>query len=216
MMNKVSNMFSITNALHMDEWPQIVTMQAEIIRMVANMYHGDENSCGIVTSGGTESIILALLAYREKGKSQGISNPNVVMPSTAHAAFDKACFYFNIEIRKIALTKDHKADVKALKRACDSNTVAMVASCPEFPYGNFDPLPEIAAFCKKRGIGCHADCCLGSFCNAFAKDAGFKLPYEPGFNIDGVTSISCDPHKYAFSPKGLSVCLFKDSELRSY
>lgn len=176
-MNKVNNMFSVTNAMHMDDWPQICQMEAEIIRMVAEMYKGDEKSCGILTSGGTESIMLACLAYREKGYAKGIKHPNIVASITAHAAFDKAAFYFGFELRKVELTKDAKADLKAMKRATDSNTVAMIASCPEFPYGSFDPLPEIAAFCKKRDIGVHADCCLGSFCNAFAKDAGFNLPY---------------------------------------
>lgn len=191
-------------------------MEAEIIRMVANLYRGDEKSCGVLTSGGTESIMLSCLAYREKGLARGIKHPNMVAPITAHAAFDKAAFYFGFELRKVELTKDAKADFKAMKRACDSNTVAMIASCPEFPYGSFDPLPEIAAFCKSRDIGCHADCCLGSFCNAFAEEAGFKLPYTPDFTIEGVTSISIDPHKYAFSPKGLSVVLFRDSDIRNY
>jgi sphinganine-1-phosphate aldolase len=105
--------------------------------------------------------------------------------------------------------------MKAWKRQIDSNTIMLVASGPDYPYGNFDPTPEIAALAKKWGIGCHSDCCLGSFINPFAEKAGFKQPHYVDFRIPGVTSISVDPHKYGLGPKGVSICLFRDSELRS-
>jgi sphinganine-1-phosphate aldolase len=106
--------------------------------------------------------------------------------------------------------------MKAWKKQIDSNTIMLVASGPDYPYGNFDPTPEIAALAQKWGIGCHSDCCLGSFINPFAEDAGFKQPHYVDFRIPGVTSISVDPHKYGLGPKGVSVCLFRDSELRSH
>lgn len=143
-------------------------MEAEIIRMVANLYHGDRSVCGLLTSGGTESILLACLAYKERGKARGITNPNLVASQTAHAAFDKACFYFGIELRKVPITSEFKADFRAMRRAVDSNTIVIVASSPEYPYGSFDPLPQIAALALKKGIGCHSDCCLGSFLNPFS------------------------------------------------
>jgi len=116
-------------------------MEAEIIRIVCNLFNGDENSVGVVTSGGTESIILAMLAYREKGLAErGITRPNIVCSETAHAAFDKAGFYFQIEVRKVPITKDCKFDLNAMSKAIDSNTVCLVASAPEFPYGNYDPV----------------------------------------------------------------------------
>lgn len=114
--------------------------------MTLNLYKGDENTCGLATSGGTESIVTAMLAYREQGRIvKGITRPNIVVSSTAHPAFGKGGFYLGIEVRKAQITKNCKADVSAMRSQIDSNTVAIVASCPEFPYGSYDPLPEIAA-----------------------------------------------------------------------
>jgi sphinganine-1-phosphate aldolase len=121
-------------------------MEAEIIRWTLDLYRGGPGSCGIVTSGGTESIILAILAYREKFKAEkGITQPNMIMSETAHCAFDKGGYYFGVEIRKIPMTKDFRCDVNAIKRAMDSNTVCLVASAPEYAFGNFEPVAEIAA-----------------------------------------------------------------------
>lgn len=114
--------------------------------MVCNMYNGDDESCGVLTSGGTESILLAMLAYRELGLSKGITKPNIVCSNTAHAAFDKAAFLFQIEIRKVAITRDTKLDWNAYKSQIDSNTVCLVVSSPEYPYGNYDPVAKVAAY----------------------------------------------------------------------
>ncbi len=139
--NDVMNKFVVTNPLHADEFTIVTQMEAEILRMVLNLYHGDEKSCGILTSGGTESIIMAVLAYREEAKARGVIKPNMVVSQTAHAAFEKAAFYFQIEYRKVPITKDYRADVKAMGRQIDSNTIMLVCSSPEYPYGNFDPAP---------------------------------------------------------------------------
>eukprot|EP01043_Picozoa_sp_COSAG02_P019991 COSAG02_NODE_975_length_15507_cov_14.829180_3_plen_294_part_00 len=104
--------------------------------------------------------------------------------------------------------------MRGLQRKIDGNTVAIVGSAPDYCYGNFDPLREIAALAQARGIGCHSDCCLGSFNNAFSAEAGHPLPHAVDFALPGVTSISCDPHKYAYGPKGFSVCMFRGQELR--
>jgi len=103
-----------------------------------------------------------------------------------------------------------------MRSRIDSNTVCIVASGPEYPFGNYDPVAEIAALAQKHSIGCHVDCCLGSFVNAFAEEAGFKLSQTVDFRIPGVQSISCDTHKYGFGPKGYSVCMFRSRELRQY
>jgi sphinganine-1-phosphate aldolase len=203
-----------TNALHMDEYKIVTQMEAEILRMGCNMYNGDANTCGVLTSGGTESILLAMLCYRQHGLSKGITKPNIVMSNAAHAAFDKACFLFQIEMRKIPVTSDFKLDFKAMKGMIDSNTVALVASCPEYPYGTYDPVPKIAALAQSLGIGCHSDCCLGSFVNPYVEEVGYKLPHVFDFRVPGVTSISADPHKYGMGPKGVSMLLFKNKEWR--
>jgi len=120
-------------------------MEAEIIRWTLDLYNGNAESCGIVTSGGTESILLSMLAYREKARSEkGITSPNMVMSETAHCAFDKGGFYFGIEIRKVPITKDYRCDMNAFLNAIDSNTICLVASAPEYAFGNYDPVVEIA------------------------------------------------------------------------
>ena len=134
-----------SNPLHLAEFAYCNTMEAEILRWTLNLYNGGPETCGILTSGGTESIILCMLAYREKClKEKGVTKPNIVCSETAHAAFDKAGFYYQIEIRKIPITKDFMADFDAMKRAVDKNTICLVASAPEYAYGNYDPVEKIA------------------------------------------------------------------------
>lgn len=113
--------------------------------MTLNLFNAPQDACGLTTSGGTESILIAMLAYREWGRQKGITNPNIVAPVTAHAAFDKACFYLNMELRKVPLKKDLTADVDKMRANIDSNTICIVASAPEYPFGGYDPVPEIAA-----------------------------------------------------------------------
>jgi sphinganine-1-phosphate aldolase len=108
--------------------------------MTIELFNGPSDACGLTTSGGTESILLAMLTYREWGRKKGITKANIVAPATAHAAFDKACFYFQIELRKIPL-KDYQTDFEGMRKAIDSNTVCLVASCPDFALGKFDPVP---------------------------------------------------------------------------
>lgn len=134
--------------------------------------------------------------------------------NTAHAAFDKAAFYLGMEIRKVDILANFRADVEGMRRQIDSNTVCIVASAPEYPFGSFDPVPLIAGIAKEYGINCHSDCCLGSYINPFTEEAGFKLPCVFDFRLEGVTSISCDPHKFCYGPKGCSVVLFRNKELR--
>ena len=136
----------VSNPLHIDEFLYVTQMEAEIIRWTLDLYNGGKDACGIVTSGGTESIILAMLAYREKAKAEkGITQPNIIMSETAHCAFDKGGHYFGLEVRKIPMTKDYRCDVKAIKRAIDSNTVCLVGSAPEYAFGNYEPIAELAA-----------------------------------------------------------------------
>lgn len=183
--------------------------------MALDLYNAPQDGCGLHTSGGTESIILACLAYREWGKKvKGITKPNIVCSNTAHAAFDKGCFYLGIELRKIPITKDIECDVNALRDRIDSNTVCVVASCPEYAFGKFDPVNIISQIAIENDIGYHLDCCLGGFVNVFSQEAGFPLPYVADFRVAGVTSISSDPHKYGYAPKGSSLLLFSNKQLR--
>jgi len=191
-------------------------MEAEIIRWTLDLYNGDKDTCGIMTSGGTESIMLAMLAYRVQGlKERGVTKPNIVCSETAHCAFDKAGFYFGIEVRRVPMAKDtFLADFEGMKKAVDSNTVCLVASSPEYAFGNFDPVEKIAALAQSWGIGCHSDCCLGSYINPFIEELGYPLAHLFDFRVEGVTTISCDPHKYGYGPKGASILMFRSKKLR--
>lgn len=142
-------------------------MESEIIEMTASLFHcpkvRGESSAGIVTSGGTESILLAVLSYRSWGRAKGIQNPNIVAPLTIHAAFDKACAYFCVELRKVPVeASTMQASVSTIRRQMDSNTIAVAISAVSFPHGALDDVEGIAAVAKRAGVGCHVDCCLGS------------------------------------------------------
>jgi sphinganine-1-phosphate aldolase len=177
MLSEVMKTHITSNPLHMSEFIQIGQFEAEIIRMTLELFHGPKEACGITTSGGTESILMAVLAYREQAmKERNVTKPNLVISVNAHAAFDKACFYFGVELRKVN-NINFLPDYEGIEREIDSNTIALVASAPDFPYGNIDNTPRLATLALKYGIGCHVDCCLGSYIVPFIEEAGFKLPY---------------------------------------
>jgi sphinganine-1-phosphate aldolase len=214
---KVYSMFSLTNPLHTDIWPSLRKFEAEIVRMTAELLHGPPGVVGSVTCGGSESILMAIKAYRDKAREErGVRRPNLVAPVSAHAAFDKACEYFGINLISIPMDPvSMKVDLRAMARAINGNTIALVASAPQFPHGVIDPVEEIGALAQAHGIGCHVDCCLGGFYLPFAKDLGEDIP-PFDFEVPGVTTISADTHKYGFSVKGTSVVLYRNHDWRKY
>jgi len=186
------------------------------VSTVNRWVHGDEVSAGFMTSGGTESILLAVKAARERGRREfGITQPNVVLPTSAHAAFEKACYYFGLESRRVAVLPDWRADVDAMQQAIDENTVLLVGSAPQYPQGVVDPIVDIAALARQRNINCHVDACMGGVTLTFLEQLGESIPLWD-FRVDGVTSISVDLHKYGYTSKGASVILHRDRKLRSY
>ncbi|RHZ88506.1 hypothetical protein Glove_22g74 [Diversispora epigaea] len=210
-------MFSNTNPLHPAVFPGVRKMEAEIVSMVLKLYNAPSSSAGTTTSGGTESILMACKAYRDWGKNEkGITEPEMVVPDTIHAAFDKAADYFNIKIVHVPIDPvTCRVDTVAMSRAINKNTIMIAGSAPNFPHGIIDDIPSLAAIAKKYNIGMHVDCCLGSFLVPFLEAAGF--PAQPfDFRIPGVTSISCDTHKYGFAPKGSSVIMYRTKALRKY
>ncbi|KAL2918163.1 Dihydrosphingosine phosphate lyase [Polyrhizophydium stewartii] len=211
-------MFTISNPLHPEVFPGIRKMEAEIVSMVSAMYHGPAGVCGSVTSGGTESILMAVKTYRDMARDlRGITEPEMVLPVTAHAAFDKAANYFGITIVHIPMVPaTGKVDLAKAAAAINSNTIMIVGSAPGFPHGIVDDIPALAALARKHRIGMHVDCCLGGFIVPFAEAAGFPLPHHVDFRVEGVTSISVDPHKYGFAPKGTSVVLYRSKDIRKY
>jgi len=225
-LNKVYGLNSQSNPLHSDLWPSVIKYEAEIVAMTAEMLNAKEvkkqesifegEVCGNVTSGGTESILLAMKTYRDWGKEkQHIKNPEIVMPVTAHAAFEKAAQYFNIRIKKIQVDNSYRADIEKVKKAITKNTVVLVGSSPNFPHGIIDPIEELSEIARERGIGFHVDACLGGFILPWAEKLGYKIP-PFDFRLQGVTSISCDTHKYGYAAKGSSVILYRGEELRHF
>eukprot|EP00118_Oscarella_pearsei_P025910 m.309021 g.309021 ORF g.309021 m.309021 type:complete len:569 (+) comp45291_c0_seq1:36-1742(+) len=200
-----------SNPLHPDVFPHVRKMEAEIVAMCLELFHGGTRGCGAVASGGTESILLACLSYRESGYARGIKYPEIVAPVSVHAAFEKAAFYFRMKLIHVPVDeKTRKCNVRAMAKAITSNTVLLVGSAPHFPHGAIDPIEEIAELALRHNIGCHVDCCLGGFLLPFMDAAGYPLaPFD--FRAPGVTSISADTHKYGFAPKGTSVVMYSSS-----
>ena len=216
--NEAMNIHQWTNPLHGAQFSGVRKMETEVLSMVVKMFHGDDEACGAMTSGGTESILLAMKAYREKAKTErGVTAPELVVPVTAHAAFDKAAHYFGLKIRHARMDPDTcKVDMKHMKSLVNSNTIALVASAPHFPHGIVDPVEEVCALGLSWGIPVHVDACLGGFIIAFMEKAGLELDERFDFRVEGVTSISCDTHKYGFAPKGSSCILYRNAALRKY
>lgn len=215
--SKAYELFIWSNPLHADVFPGVRKMEADIISMVVAMYNGGSEACGTTTSGGTESILMAVKAYREWGREEkGITQPEIVVADSAHCAFDKAAHYFGMKLIHVPVEKEsRKADLRAMRKAVTSNTVAIAGSCPSYPHGVMDDIQGLARIAREYGIGLHVDCCLGGFLVPFMAKAGYDLP-PFDFRVPGVTSISCDTHKYGFAPKGSSVVLYANKALRSH
>ncbi|XP_032792755.1 sphingosine-1-phosphate lyase isoform X1 [Daphnia magna] len=235
LVTQVYGMSAWTNPLHPDVFPGIRKMEAEIVQMAIDMFHGGSDACGTMTSGGSESLLLAVKAYRDYARNvKGIRNPEILMPASGHAAFDKASqlyrffrllstlnskniqfgHFFRMRLVRIPVDpKTHKADVKAMEKAINKNTCMLLASAPGFPHGVIDPVGEIAALGRKYDIPVHVDACLGGFVIAFMEEAGYPLPLFD-FRVDGVTSISADTHKYGYAPKGSSIILYSHPKYR--
>jgi len=215
LMTEVYGMAAWTNPLHPDAFPGIRKMEAEIVRMSCDLFNGGTTSCGCVTSGGTESIILAMKAYREYAREvKGIENPNVIVPITAHAAFDKGADLLDIQIKHIPVDPiTQRVNLRKMKSAINGSTCMLVGSAPQFPHGSIDDIEGIAALGLRYDVPVHVDACLGGFLIPFMKDAGYPLkPFD--FTVPGVTSISADTHKYGFAPKGTSVILYSSPDYR--
>ena len=210
---------SQSNPLHVDLWPSATKFEAEIVSMTAGMLNADaaeEEIVGTVSSGGTESILLAMKAYRDRGRDRdGITEPQLVVPTTGHAAFAKAAQYFGIELVRVPVGADQRADVAATADAITDRTVVVVGSTPSYPHGVIDPISELAAVAAERGIGFHADACLGGFVLPWAERLGRDVP-PFDFRVPGVTSMSADTHKFGYAAKGTSVVLYRGRELRHH
>ncbi|MEI2702315.1 MAG: aminotransferase class V-fold PLP-dependent enzyme [Baekduia sp.] len=240
-LNEVYAATSQANPLHTDIWPSATKYEAEIVAMTAAMMNAPSSPArsgeagsrdghpaqtdrrdrerrvvGSVTSGGTESLILAIRTYRDWAReTKGITKPEVVLPVSAHSAFDKAEEVLGVKMVRIPVGPDFRGDVAAMSEAITKNTIALVGSAPGFPHGVVDPIVELSELALKHGIGLHVDACLGGFVLPWAEKLGYPVP-PFDFRLDGVTSMSADTHKYGYAAKGTSVLLYRGESLRRY
>ncbi|HYL07734.1 MAG TPA: aspartate aminotransferase family protein, partial [Candidatus Udaeobacter sp.] len=209
-------LFAHSNVLQRDMYPSATKLEAEIVAMTASMLHGPPGVCGVITFGGTESLINPMLVYRERGrKEKGITEPEVIIPVTAHVALEKAAHLLGLKLLKAPLRDDWTADVDWIRSHVTANTVALVGSAPNYAHGVIDPIEELAAVARQHDIGLHVDGCLGGFILPWGEKLGYQIP-RFDFRVDGVTSMSADTHKYGYALKGSSVLLYRDSNLRRY
>ena len=210
-------LFTVANPIHPDVFPGVRKMEAEIVAMVLGIFNAPPGAAGVTTSGGTESILMACLSARQKGYAEhGITEPEMILPETAHTAFHKACEYFGIKLHLVKCpAPTYQVDIPSVARLINSNTILLVGSAPNFPHGIIDDISALSRLAQKRKIPLHVDCCLGSFLVPFLDKAGFETELFD-FRLKGVTSISCDTHKYGFAPKGNSTVLYRNAALRTY
>lgn len=219
-MTEAFGRFAHVNALQRDMCPSMTKFEGEIIAMTLDVLNAgaaaDGTPAGTLTTGGTGSILHAVLAYREWARQErGVTAPNIVRPETAHPAFDKACHLFGIEVRKAPVDPvTTQVDVGWVADHTDQSTIALVGSACNYGYGTIDPIAELSDLAVERGVGLHVDGCLGGLILPFGQKLGYDIPVYD-FRLPGVTSISADTHKYGYAFKGSSVVAFRHQALRN-
>jgi sphinganine-1-phosphate aldolase len=215
---KIYNMFLSENALDFTVYPSLLSFENDLVSIMRNHLGGGDDVVGNFTSGGTESIILAVKAARDyyREKKPDITEPEMILPTTAHAAFHKAAHYLNLKTVSVSVDpKTFKADVRETEKCINENTIFMVGSAPTYTQGVIDPIFELSEIARKNDIWFHTDACMGGFLLPFFKKLGKKV-IDFDFSCPGVCSISVDLHKYAYTPKGASLILHRNSEQRNF
>ena len=208
--------FMTENALNTDAFPSLRSIQQDVVAIVIGWLDGGPEAAGFMTTGGTESILLAVEAARQRGLvERDVRRPNVVLPTSAHAAFEKAAHYFTLENRRVPVRDDWRADVDAMAAAIDDDTVLVVGSAPQYPQGVIDPIADIASLAGDRDINCHVDACMGGVTLPYLARLGYEIP-PFDFSVPGVTSMSVDLHKFGYTAKGASVIVHRTKALRRH
>ncbi len=209
LMQKSHAMYSAANLLNPMAFSSLKEMESDIIEMTGRLFHC-AGAVGTVTSGGTESILCAVAAYRDRARREKpwILWPELVVATTVHPAFDKAAHYFGVELKKVPVGADLRADVRAMEKAIGWRTIGIAASAPQYPHGVIDPIAELGEIAQKKGIPMHVDACVGGFVLPWIEKLGRPLP-KWDFRVPGVTSMSADLHKYGYCAKGASLLLWR-------
>ena len=211
-LNEASGMYASANGLNPMAFQSLKRFETEVIRMTANLLHGDKDVAGIMTSGGTESCLLAVKTYRDMARKKGIKHPEMILPESAHVAWEKGAEYFNVKAVHVPLDKGYRMDVEKTKKAITRRTVMILGSAPGYPHGVVDPIEELGAIAFEKNIPLHVDACVGGYLLPFVERLGYPLP-KFDFRVKGVTSISADTHKYGYSAKGASTILYRNMDI---
>ncbi|WP_235212637.1 pyridoxal phosphate-dependent decarboxylase family protein [Burkholderia paludis] len=224
-LNECFGFFSHSNVLQRDLCPSMNIFEAEIIEMTLEMLNGDavkaatpgHSACGVIGSGGTESILNAMLGYREKARAEKkITRPNIIWPVSAHPAFTKAAHLFSIEVIRAPLNDDTTVDLDFVREHINENTIAIIGSATNYPYGTVDDIPALSQIAIEKNVWLHVDGCLGGWILPWGQQLGFPNIPVFDFRLPGVTSISADTHKYGYGLKGTSVLAWRDASFRRY
>lgn len=213
---RAARLYLHENALNTQAFPSLAAIQREVVGWTSSLLNGDDDVAGFLTSGGTESILCAVLAARERARAErGVTEPEIVLAESAHAAFHKAAHNLGLVVRAAPVRADFTADVDAMARMVNDGTAIVVGSAPQYPQGVQDDIVSIADLAATVGASCHVDACMGGFVLPFAERLGREVaPWD--FRVDGVTTISADVHKLGYAPKGVSVILHRSKRLRQY
>lgn len=209
-LKKAYELYFSENALNPSAFPSLRNMEAEVVEMCLDLFQAKHEGVGLMTSGGTESILMAIKSAKNFTKDK-IKSPEIILPSTAHPAFNKACDYFDIKSVIVDVEDDFRVSSEKMKNHITKNTIMLVGSAPSYPQGVIDPIEEIAALAKAHNLLCHVDACVGGFVLPFMENEKSK---KFNMSIEGVTSLSADIHKYGFASKGSSVILYNNPDLR--
>jgi sphinganine-1-phosphate aldolase len=214
---KAHNMFFSENGLNPMAFQSLRKFEHETVRMCADLFNGDRNTVGVVTSGGTESLLMMIKTYRDKARKTKpwILRPEIIVPESIHSAVDKGAHYFDVKVRHAPVGSDYRVDLKAVKKLINRNTILLVGSAPQYPQGVVDPISQLGELAEKHGIPLHVDACIGGFVLPFMEKLGHAVPVFD-FRIPGVTSISADIHKYGYSAKGASILLYRSMNIMKY
>ena len=210
------HLFSSENGLNPGAFKSLKKLESEIIGATADILHGTDDVCGVVTSGGTESCLMAVKTYRDMARDQRrVKKPEMIMPTTAHVAWFKASEYFGVKTRLVPLKADFTPDLKKLRRMINRNTIMILAGAPEYPHGMIDPVQAMGEIAQVRSIPLHVDACVGGFILPFLEMNGEDLP-PWDYRVPGVTSISADIHKYGYAAKGASTITYRNLDYLRY
>jgi len=215
LMQRAHALYASANLLNPMAFGSLKKMETEIVEMAGALFHhpGSPEAVGTVTSGGTESLLCAVAAYRDRARRQRpwIRSPELVVPQTIHPAFDKAAHYFGVKLVKTPVGPDYRADVRAMAAKITRNTIGLAASAPQYPHGVVDPIAALGELAQRKKLPLHVDACVGGFVLPWIERLGRPVP-RWDFRVPGVTSISADLHKFGYAAKGASVLVWRSIE----